>query len=359
MRRTPWLVIPLMLWLVVSQARASVLKRPFELNRINRGLHGRVVDYTDRHEGDHRIFSAALQEKRGLYVYLPPCYDPHKPYPLMIWLHGLTQDEHSFLEYVVHDIDRVMASGQLPPAIVVAPDGSLSRINCLRIGGSFFLNSKAGRFEDFVMQDVWDFMHQHYPIRPEPEAHILAGVSMGGGAAFNLAIKHRDRVKVVFGFFPPLNLRWMDCHGNYRGNFDPNCWGWRTDTDRRMEVMGRFYGVVTVRLWRLLDPVFGRNNPQTLEELSRENPLEMIDRLQLKPGELEMYVAYGAKDQFNMDAQVESFLYFARQRGLTVCVGYDPRGRHDFRTARRLFPGVVHWLAPRLAPYSSCCSSDQ
>jgi hypothetical protein len=65
-----------------------------------------------------------------------------------------------------------------------------------------------------------------------------------------------------------------------------------------------------------------------------------------------MYVCYGGKDQFNCDAQVESFLYLARQRGLCIGVGYDPRGRHDVPTVLRLIPALFEWLHPLLAPYS-------
>ena len=94
------------------------------------------------------------------------------------------------------------------------------------------------------MQDVWDFVTSHYPIRPEPEAHAIAGVSMGGGGAFHTAIKYPDRFKTAVGFIPPLNTRWEDCHGRYMANFDPNCWGWRTDFSRGREVVGRFYLVL-------------------------------------------------------------------------------------------------------------------
>jgi S-formylglutathione hydrolase FrmB len=268
----------------------------------------------------------------------------------MLWLHGYAQDEASFLREVVGPLDTAIGCGKLPPMIIAAPDGSLHGGGVLN-PGSFFVNSQAGNFEDFVMQDVWNFVVEHYPIRAEREAHVLAGVSMGGGAAYNLAIKHRDRFKVVTAFFPPLNTRWMDCHGRYRANFDPCCWGWRTDVYRGCEVLGRFYGVITVRVRRVLYPIFDRN-PETIDDISRENPIEMIDRLNLQPGELSMYVAYGGKDEFNIDAQVESFLYRARQRGLHIDVGYDPRGRHNVPTALRLLPDMLVWLGAQLWPYA-------
>jgi len=78
----------------------------------------------------------------------------------------------------------------------------------------------------------------------------------------------------------------------------------------------------------------------------------MLDSYDLREGELGMYIGYGGRDQFNIDAQVESFLYRARQRGLTVGVGYDPDGKHDLATALRLMPAALEWLYPRLAPYA-------
>jgi S-formylglutathione hydrolase FrmB len=348
-----WIAPVLVLLVGLAPATANNLPRPFELERLNRRISGQVIDYTRRHSGDRRLWSEALGEKRDLYVYLPPKFDPAKRYPLIFWLHGFSQDEHSFIQEVVEDLDRAMACGKLPPAIVAAPDGSLSGRAGITFlsAGSFFLNCKAGNFEDFLMVDVWNFVHEHYPIRPERGAHVMAGVSMGAGAAFNKALKYRDRVGVAVGFFPPLNTRWEDCHGRYLSDFDPDCWGWRTDFSRGREVVGRFYGVVNIRLKRVLDPLYDRRDPASVLQISRENPVEMLERLDLKPGELEMYVAYGGKDQFNIDAQVESFLYVARQRGLCVGVGYDPNGKHDLATAQRLFPGVLKWLAPRLEPY--------
>jgi S-formylglutathione hydrolase FrmB len=348
--RHPWLGAILGVALSCSASPAGVLQGDL-LERVNRHIGGRVVDHTHNHGADRRIWSDALGQPRDLYVYLPPGFNPAQCYPLMLWLHGFGQDEVAFLQYVVERLDGEIRAGRLPPIIAAAPDGSLSGEAKPMRAGSFFLNSNAGRFEDFLMQDVWNFLFTHYPLRPEREAHAITGVSMGGGAAFSKAIKYRDRFKVVTGVFPPVNTRWLDCHCWYMGNFRPDCWGWRTDFSRGNEVIGRFYGVIAIRLKSAVDPLYGRG-PETAFLVSLENPIEMIDRLCLHEGELDMYIAYGGKDQFNIDAQVESFLFAARQRGLTVSVGYDPRGKHDRRTAERLFPGVVAWLGPLLAPYS-------
>jgi len=349
---TGWLTLLLALLLFPCTLQAGGPLRRLSLNWHNRHLAGEVVDYTHNHGADRRIWSDALGEPRDLYVYLPPGFDPSQQYPAILWLHGFMQDEQSFLwNQVVDSIDQAISDGRLPPVIVAAPDGTITGRPRILSASTFFINSNRGDFEEFIVKDVWCFLRKNYPIRPEREAHVLAGVSMGGFASFNLAMKHSDEFKVALGVFPPLNLRWVDCYGNYRAKFDPDCWGWRTSADRPREVIGSFYfGLIKIRLRQMLDNLFDPDD--IIESLSRENPIEIIDRLGIKEGQLSMYVAYGGKDGYNIDTQVESFLYRAQERGLTVGVGYLPRGRHNMVTAQRLFPGIVDWLGPQLWPYS-------
>ena len=99
---------------------------------------------------------------------------------------------------------------------------------------------------------------------------------MGGGAAFNKAIKYQDHFKTVVGFFPPLNTRWISCRGNYMDRFDPCC-GVGEDYTHGLEVVGRFYGVVTIRLRQVTYPLYGCHNPDTAALVSQDNPIEMLD----------------------------------------------------------------------------------
>ena len=125
----------------------------------------------------------------------------------MIWLHGFGEDEQSFLHHVAPQIDAAICSGKLPPFLVVAPDGSLIGEPDACSPGSFFLNTRAGSFEDFVLRDCpGTSSYRALCHCAWPGAHILAGASMGGFAAYNYAIKHRNAFGVVAGIFPPLNL---------------------------------------------------------------------------------------------------------------------------------------------------------
>jgi S-formylglutathione hydrolase FrmB len=316
------------------------------LERVNRCIHGRVVDHTYNHGRDCRIWSNALCEKRDLYVYLPPGFDPCTQYPLGIFLHGATQDEQFFLETVVQLFDEAIVAGRMPPCILAAPDGSMKgRPSYFRIA-TFFANTRAGCYEDWLMQDVWDFLHRNYPIQRGREAHALMGVSMGGSAAVAQAIKHKDRVKMAIGIMPAVNLRWVDCHGHYRTPFDPCCWGWR-DKVKSFEVIGRLGPFETLRFHNLVGPLIG-HGPDAMPRLASFNPIEMIDHYGLKDGDLDLFIGYGGQDEFNIAAQAESFLYRAKERGITVEVSYDPRGRHDVEGGKRLMPAAIRWAAPRI-----------
>ncbi len=345
------LAIALVLGLTLAgqHANAQLLCGRGELASINEGLNGQVLDFTKNHGADRRIWSAALGTKRDLYVYVPPGFDPAKKYPLAVFLHGAGQDEKFFLKTLVKRFDQSIGARKLPPFIVVAPDGSmLGRPSYFKMA-TFFANSDAGRYEDYLMEDVWGFVMKTFPILPEREAHVMIGVSMGGAAAFTQSIKHKDRIKIAVGFMPALNLRWVDCHGKYDAPFDPDCWGWR-EKRRPLEVIGRPPGPVKIRFHNLAGPL-ATHGPEWIDKLSRFNPIEVMDHYKLKPGELDLYVAYGGQDEFNISAQVESFLYRAKERGIPVGVGFDPNGRHDPATGVRLLPGAIEWISPRVARY--------
>jgi len=349
MTRIPWLVFVGIFCCATAEAPAAGFQRESDLERVSRQLHGTVIDYTNNNGADRRLWSPALQEWRDLYVYLPPGFDPRQQYPLMLYLHGYGQDEQYFLKNQLALFDEAIVNGQLPPVIIAWPDGSIQGRTSFFRSATFFANSRAGRFEDYLMQDIWDFLFSHFPLRPEREAHVIVGVSMGGSAVFRLAITHQERFKIAIGFFPAVNMRWVDCHERYRTRFDPCCWGWRSKL-RPNEVMGLAYGIIPVRFKVLMDPMFSRE--EALEKLSQGNPIELLDPYDVREGQLDMYMGYGGKDEFYIHAQVESFLYKAKERGLTVGVEYLPDGKHDLETGKKLFPGAVKWVAPLLAPYS-------
>ncbi len=327
------------------------LLTPNKLDRLNSGLVGRVVDFTNNHGIDNRLWSPALGVKRDVYVYLPPGYDGVKPFPAALWLHGLGQDEQGFFE-VAEQFDQAIRCGRIPPMIVAAPDGSIPGMPQLVKSGSFYLNSAAGRYEDFAIQEVWHgFVKCRFRIRPEREAHVLAGVSMGGFGAYHLGFKYKSEFAHLIGVFPPLDLTYADCHGHYLGEFDPHCRGMRTEFPRN-EVIGKFNnGLILVRSRRLTDPLVGRRtDPAHVAAFLRAiNPADLLDTCDVQPGEFNMFIGYGTRDEFNCAAQVQSFAERCRRRGFQPELVAVPDGKHNRATAMALFGPLTEWLHGKMS----------
>jgi Putative esterase len=350
LRRASRIPLPLVLFVALTAVPSAAAfgglcgggGRATDIRQLNAHLAGRVDDFTANHGSDNRIDAPSLGQKRDVYVYVPPGYDPAKRYPLVIWLHGLNQDETSFLE-IAPKFDQAMVAGILPKFVAVAPDGTANNRVGLREPPTLYLNSPLGRFADFITFDVWNHVVTHYSIRPERQAHVLAGASMGAFGAYNLGIKHKDHFGVIAGVLPPINLRYAD--------FDPNCFGWVTEYQPNA-VVARFgpCGLVKIRERQLIAPVFGEG-PDVIAKVAAENPAEMLAAYKVKPGELEMFAGYAARDEFNFDAHAESFTFLAQAQGLTVHTVKVP-GRHDKQSGLLLLPAFVDFLRPRLEAYA-------
>ena len=219
--------------LVALPARAQ-FDNCINLERVNRRLAGHVVDYTNNHGSDRRIFSPILGMPRDLYVYLPPGYDPGRTYSLVLFFHMADVDEHFFVgSKVLKELEDLIVCGGFPPAIVACPDGTYRGWNRFHAKDSLYVNGLGGRFKDHILQEVVPFLVANYAIRPERQAHALVGFSAGGYGAMGLAIEHRDVFGAVATLASPLNLRYSNCDGVYFEDFDPTTYRWKTTYDPR------------------------------------------------------------------------------------------------------------------------------
>ena len=81
-----------------------------------------------------------------------------------------------------------------------APDGSLKGRVTLTQPASFWANSRAGNFEDYVMTDVWGFLMGSFPVLPEREAHALGAArqrAVVGGCSQKEISMYRQRRPAV------------------------------------------------------------------------------------------------------------------------------------------------------------------
>jgi enterochelin esterase-like enzyme len=334
-------------WLVLGVAPASAQFHR-STDAINARLHGTLLDFTQNDGCDRRIYSSALCECRDLYVYLPPGYDPKGQYPLLIWLHSYTDDECEFAKRVVPVLDCAVSSGELPPMVVAAPDGSLSGDYHWFALGSWYVNSRRGRFADFIMDDVVPFLDANFAVCHDRSGRAIAGFSMGGFGAFSLGMKHSDKFKVVGGISPAVNLRYSGACDDYMADFNPATAHLRDDY-RSHEIVGEYYGgMMKIRAWMVVQPVFGRGT-EAADRVAADNPLELLDRLDIQPGQQDYYIGYGKSDEMNIDAQVESFIHATTRRGIHVDSKSYQCGDHSIAFMLSALPDFFTWLKSHLS----------
>jgi poly(3-hydroxybutyrate) depolymerase len=332
-----------------APARAQVFDW-INLDHLNSKLQGRVVDLTQNHGADRRICSSILARPRDLYVYLPPCYDPAVAYPLLIILHGAHIDEHAFLDPgVLKTLDRMISQGEIPAAIIAAPDGTYEGKNRINSIHSLWVNGLGGRFEDHIADEVLPFLLRTYSIRPEREARALLGVSAGGFGAMTIGIKHRDMFGAVATVAGPLNVRYGDNQGRYGDDFNPATYRERTEYEPDMIIARFYFGLVKRRASTFFEPVYG-SGPEVSAKVVRDNPADLIATTGLRPGELAIYVSYPGRDNYNFDAQDQSFAWLAAQRGVAVDMIETPGAQHNLCYIESAEPPAYLWLGRHILP---------
>src|SRR6185437_1950937 len=141
-------------------------------------------------------------------------------------------------------------------------------------------------------------------------AHALLGVSAGGFGAMAIALKHRDIFGAVATLAGPLNMLYDDAKGSYGADFNPATYRHRTEYDPDM-IIARFYsGLLRRRVKTFLEPVYGTGQA-VIARVAGDNPVDLLGATDLRSGELAIYVNYPGRDNYNFDAQAQSFAWFA------------------------------------------------
>ena len=252
------IVAALLLIVLTAEPATAQVFNWVKLDHLNEKLCGKVIDFTQNHGSDRRICSPILGRPRDLYVYVPPHYDPSVAYPLILLLHGAHIDEHAFLDPgVLKELDQMIIQGEIPPAIIAAPDGTYEGENWFNSTHSLWVNGQGGRFEDHVVAEIVPLLMRSYSIRPEREAHALIGISAGGFGAMTIGMKHRDLFGVVATIGGPLNVRYDTCAEGYVGKFNPLTYRERTEYDPEMIIARYYFGFVRRRAREFFEPVYG------------------------------------------------------------------------------------------------------
>jgi S-formylglutathione hydrolase FrmB len=137
--------------------------------------------------------------EREIQIYLPPSYTTsNKRFPVVYYLPGYG-DSGMIGFYLPDEMDKLIQSGKVKDMIVVVAPGTN------KLGGSFYVNSPVtGNWEDFITQDVVNYVDSHYRTLAQPASRGITGHSMGGFGALNIAMHRPDVFSAVYSMSPGL-----------------------------------------------------------------------------------------------------------------------------------------------------------
>ncbi len=144
--------------------------------------------------------SAALGGQGSFHVYLPPGFaESDARYPVLYLLHGNEQRATAFLQLGLQgELDRLIAAHEVPPLIAVMIQGGK--------GANNWRDHGSHGYESYVIE-VQQLVDRMLPTQASRSARAIAGDSMGGYGAMNVALGNPRRFSIVeswLGFFNGL-----------------------------------------------------------------------------------------------------------------------------------------------------------
>ena len=143
--------------------------------------------------------SSTVGAKRKVVVYTPPGYSKEQKYPVFYLLHGKGGNESNWTKAgaVGTILDNLYADKKVVPMIVVMPNGTVDAP-----GGK--KGDYTTGFENELLKDVMPLVEGRYPIQADAEHRAIAGLSMGGGQALRIGLKHLDKFAWIGGYSSAL-----------------------------------------------------------------------------------------------------------------------------------------------------------
>lgn len=143
------------------------------------------------------LLSKALGHSMRYVIYLPDGYESgQKHYPVLYLLHGAGGNERSWqdLGHIKEKADRLIASGSIPPAIIVMP-------GC---PACWWVNGAKEAAETAFWDDLVPAIDARYRTIDSRGGRLIAGLSAGGYGAVHYALRYPDRIAAVAALSPAI-----------------------------------------------------------------------------------------------------------------------------------------------------------
>ena len=149
--------------------------------------HGAIAEVTYK--------SSALGRDRRMHVYTPPGYQNGRDrYPVFYLLHGAGDNDDSWTTVgrAGFILDNLIAAQKARPMVVVMPAGHASSAQANVVG-----RSATDDFVNDFVKDVMPYVEKNYRVLTDRPNTAIAGLSMGGMQALEVAIPRLERFAYI------------------------------------------------------------------------------------------------------------------------------------------------------------------
>ena len=278
--------------------------------------------------------SPAIGKDADYSIFFPPSYDkdPSARFPVVYFLHGLWNDDTSWVveRYggIPTQLDDLMLEGKLPEFVLVNPSGE----------NSFYTDYLDGKhnYEQMVFDDLIKHVEATYRVIPERRARALGGVSMGGYGALKIGMKHPELFATVAGVSPIV----------FPGD-DPS--QYFRNSDSRMAQY----------LVKALEPVYGMPFDK---EHWRQNSVLWLARNE-KLDDLKLFFAYGTADRYNqafpLAAGIQALDETLTTRGIPHVYRVYENGPHGWQLVVDHLEEIADFLTQTFVPTHQLSAAGQ
>jgi S-formylglutathione hydrolase FrmB len=249
---------------------------------------------------------------RGELVYLPPAWfatNPAPKLPTVMMIGGEFNTPADWLRtgQAIKTIDDFAAAhrGNAPVFVFVDPGGAFNNdTECV--------NGSRGNSADHMTKDVVPYMESHFGVSPDRSKWGVAGWSMGGTCAVDLAVMHPD----MFGAFEDI-----------AGDIGPN-------SGTKEQTIARLFGG-NANAWAAFDPT---------TVINRHGPYSRLAGWFDINGSTATIPSRKGNDQA---VAANSLCGLGAANGINCAVVSQP-GKHDWPFASHAFAAALPWLAGQI-----------
>ena len=253
--------------------------------------------------------SRLLPAPLAFSVYLPDGYGTGaRRYPVLYLLHGTDGDENDWLDagQLARTADSLIASGKIPPMVVVTPAA----------GNSWYVDNAdaggAGYYATAFLDELIPYIDSRFATLGRREGRAIAGLSMGGYGALRYALDRPDLFCAVASLSGAL--------------FKPRQ---RLDEDDIEDLHGAF------------------GDPFDRARFDAGSVFQMIDQVAKSAEPPAIYLASGDQDWFDLDENTAKFYLALKKAGVRASLRIRDGG-HDWAFWSRELAPVLRFVGDRV-----------